>query len=255
MGNEKKCNRLSNIWPYFLLALLTGAAVAGCQKGGADCFTSTGKIITEERILSSFDSIEMNDNVNLILTQDSVQKVEVEAGENIIGKISTEVIDRQLVIHNHNTCNWVRSYSKPLNVNVHLKNIWKIMYNSAGNLTTSNQLSPDSMKLEIWGGAGSVDMNVNTGWCYILMHLGSVDVTLHGHASITSMSQNDYGRINLGELATAYAFVTNTGSNDCYVRASTALDATIGNIGNIYYTGNPHTVNAHINGAGQVIPY
>src|SRR5512138_915177 len=88
---------------------------AGCSKSGADCFTSAGEVTLEERILPDFDSLVLNDNVNLILTYDSmpIQTVAVEAGKNLLRGITTEVSNGELIIHNLNVCNWVRSFNKP----------------------------------------------------------------------------------------------------------------------------------------------
>ena len=115
-----------------LWALVSG--ISSCQKSG-DCFKSTGSIIKETRIINDFDTIIARENVDIILTQDTVNSVVVEAGEKIISGITTNVVDRQLEIDNTNTCNWVRSYDKPMVVHIHVKNLRKIYYLSAGNIT------------------------------------------------------------------------------------------------------------------------
>jgi hypothetical protein len=47
--------------------------------------------------------------------------------------------------------------------------------------------------------------------------------------------------------------MNNKGSNDCYVWVTYHLGAEIENIGNIYYRGDPVTINANITGTGQLI--
>src|ERR1035438_2692627 len=94
--------------------------LSGCSKSG-DCITSTGTIVQEERRVGDFDSINVQDYVNIILTQDSVNKVVVEAGQNIISGITTNVIHDVLYINNTLKCNWLRSYSKAINVYVSAK--------------------------------------------------------------------------------------------------------------------------------------
>lgn len=237
------------------LIMLGILGATGCKKNGFDCFTSTGKIIQEDRYVADFDSIDIRDYVNLVLIQDTVNKVVVEAGENIIRNITTNVIDRQLNIRNNNTCNWVRSYNKPINVYVSVKNLWKIYYQSSGNINTSNTLNSDSLKIVIWGGCGSLnlEMDINTG--YFLLIMGTVDINLKGNCDICSIASSDYGFIDCRELTTGYSYIINNGSNDSYVSASQYLEATIGSIGNIYYTGNPAKVVTYINGSGRVIPF
>lgn len=228
--------------------------LSGCNKSG-DCFTNTGAIIKEERRVGDFDSIDVRDYVNLFLTQDSVNKVVVEAGQNIISGITTEVISRQLYIDNTLKCNWLRSYSKPINVYISVKNLQKIYYLSSGNITSTNILKSGLLKLDIWGGCGSIDLDINVYQGSFILHLGTVDITLHGNCSICSIYQGDFGIFQCKDMKTGYNYVTNKGSNDCYVNVTQYLNATIASIGNIYYTGDPDSVTIKINGAGQVIHF
>jgi hypothetical protein len=179
----------------------------------------------------------------------------VEAGEKIIGGIKTVTDNRQLIIDNTNTCNWVRSYDKPLNVYVHVKNLRKIYYLSAGNITTTNVLTPESFLLDVWGGCGSIDLSINVNQGFIYEHMGTADITVRGRAVYNSVVLGDFGFLQLKDLNTDFTYVSNTGTNDCYVNAVKYLDATIRSIGNIYYTGKPDTVYAHITGAGQLIEF
>jgi len=235
-----------------LWALISG--ISSCQKSG-DCFKSTGSIIKESRIISDFDTIIARENADIILTQDTVNSVVVEAGEKIISGITTTVADRQLEIGNTNTCNWVRSYDKPMIVHVHVKNLRKIYYLSAGNITTSNVLTPESFLLDVWGGCGSIDLALNVNMGFIYEHLGTADITARGRSVFCSVVSADFGFLQLKDLQTDFCYVSNTGTNDCYLNVTKFLDATIRSIGSIYYTGKPDSVHSNITGAGQLIEY
>ena len=236
-----------------LLAMLQG--IFSCKKSGEDCFTSTGSIIRQVRVVTDFDTIIARENVDIILTQDTVNSVEVEAGEKIIGGIKTEIDNRQLLINNNNTCNWMRSYDKPLNVYVHVKNLRKIYYLSAGNITSTNVLTPASFMLDVWGGCGSIDLSLNINQGFIYEHMGTADITVRGKAIYNSVVLGDFGFLQLKDLKTDYTYVSNTGTNDCYVNSGRYLDATIRSIGNIYYMGKPDTIRANITGTGQLIEF
>jgi hypothetical protein len=255
MGKNLLNNLLKQSFLILLVYLAVISAITSCNKSGADCFTSTGTIIRQTRPVSDFDTIIARENVDIILTQDSVNSVVVEAGENIIDGIKTIVTNGQLEIDNNNKCNWVRSYDKPLNVNVHVKNLTKIYYLSAGNISSTNVLTSASFLLDVWGGCGSINLSLNTGQGFIYEHLGTADITIKGRVIINSVVAGDYGLLQLKDLSTDYTFVSNSGSNDCYVNCDKVLDATIHSIGNIYYTGNPDTVHTHIYGTGQVIAF
>ena len=236
-----------------LIAVFSG--ISSCKKSGNGCFTGTGTVIQQERYVGDFDTILAKENPDIILTQDSVNRVIVEAGEKIIDGITTVVTNRQLEISNNNTCNWVRSYDKPLRVYVHVKNLRKIWYLSAGNITTTNVLNTPSFMLDIWGGCGSIDLSINVVQGYIYEHLGTADVTVRGKSTFNSVVLSDFGLLQLKDLSTDYSYVSNIGTNDLYVNAHKYLDATIGSIGNIYYTGKADTIHAHITGSGQMIEF
>lgn len=237
-----------------LFSILSVTLYTGCGKSG-NCLTSTGKIIQEARSVGEFDSIDVRDNVNVILKMDSVNKVVVESGKNIISGITTDVADRQLTIQNLNKCNWLRSYNKPLNVYISAKNLLKINYTSTGTITSSNTLTLYKLGIEVWGGSGTIDLNIALTVGTFILHQGTTDINLHGTCGIANIYTGEYGKFSGKDLKCGYIFITNNGSNDSWVWAWQSLEATISSIGNIYYTGNPPLVTAHITGSGQLIPY
>jgi hypothetical protein len=247
---------MKNLSADILLMILAILVLsAGCDKSGTNCFSSTGSVIRQERTLPQFDSITMNDNVNVILTYDSISGVAVEAGKNIIDGISTEVVDRNLIISNNNLCNWARSYEKPINIYISVNYLWKVYYNSSGDLRSTNSLPFDSLKVEVWGGCGTIDLNLDVFTGYFIENLGTADFVLSGDCGICYIYSGEYGPFHCEELNMAYCFVTTIGSNDCWVNASRTLGATIGGIGNVYYTGNPDSVYSTITGEGKLIHY
>jgi hypothetical protein len=204
--------------------------------------------------VADFNLINLNDNVSLILTTDSMSPLVVEAGRNILGGISTTVENGQLTIGNNNTCNWLRDYSKPINVYISAQKVWKIKYNGSGDVTTTGILKLDSLAVEVWGGCGTIDLSLDVWQGSFSLNMGTVDFRLRGVSAITSVYSGDYGLYDGRNLKTGYTFITNKSSNDCYVWAINSLNATIQSIGNIYYSGTPASITTSVNGAGKVIP-
>ncbi len=241
---------------YKILAFIFAASVTiSCNKDGGKCFSNTGQIILQDRIVTDFDSIALYNNVDLVLTQDTNNRVRVEAGQNIIGGITTTVTDHMLLIRNTNTCNWLRSYAEPMTVYVSVKNLLKLYYESAGNVTSSNTIRSGHLNIDLWGGCGVIDLDVKVNIGTFIQHMGTADLVLRGTCNVSSVFAGDFGKLQLGDMVTGYTFVKNTGSNDCYVNTTKMLDATIGSMGNIYYSGNPDSVFTHITGSGDVLPY
>jgi hypothetical protein len=252
---EKRPSDNKGNFLHILTVILIFTTFAGCQKSGTNCITSAGNVIKEKRLVSDFDSINVGDYVNLIITQDSVNSVTVESGKNIIDGITTEINDHLLVIRNKNTCNWLRSYNVPVNVYISVINLRKVYYEASGNISSTNTITSGNFTVLVSGGCGTIDLNMNVNEGYFRLEQGTVDFKLHGHCSISTIYAGDFGFFDCKDLITGYSFVTNRGSNDCYVRVSQYLEANINSIGNIYYTGTPDTIVTNINGAGQVIHY
>lgn len=242
-------NLLSKISLVFLL-LISFA----CNKENApDCIKSTGEIVRQERQTAYFHSIELHDNVNLVLNQSSGQKLVVEAGENLVGKITSEVTaDSVLVIRNENTCNWVRSYEKPVNVYLDFVDLKSIEYRSVGDVTNLDTLRLDSLNIDVREGAGTIDLKINVPLCRASLHYGTSDIKLSGIAGLCVVYASGLGLIDNRNLDTRILYINNRSSNDVYIRVATTLGATIENIGNIYYYGNP-AVSLNRTGTGNLI--
>ena len=237
--------------PVMAVALL----FHGCNKDGGVCVSSSGEVTRQIRNITGFNEIQVNDNVSLILTTDTISPLVVEAGKNILGGITTKVENGILTLENKNTCNWLRNYSKPINVYVSSRSIWRIIYNGSGNVSTTGTLKLDSLSVEVWGGCGTIDLALDIWKGNFSLNMGTVDFRLRGISAITSVFSGDYGLYDGRNLRTGYTFITSNGSNDCYVQATNSLDVTIGSIGNVYYSGQPGSIKANIYGTGKLLPF
>jgi len=244
----KQKRNLNLALTFFLLLI-----ISGCGKTGIDCMTNTGEIIQEKRSVDEFDSIVLINNVNLFISKDSISKVVVEAGKNLLPNIITKVENKQLTVGNENKCNWIRSYNKPINVYISTPYLYKIFYNSSGNITSLNTLEFDSLKLEALGGCGTIELDIDIFQGYFYLHMGTSDIHLKGSCGIASIYSGDFGLLDARELRSGFVFIASRSSNDCYVYVNQGLNATIESIGNIYYYGSPKEITTIINGAGSVI--
>ncbi len=227
---------------------------SACEKlPGEDCFKSTGEIILEHREIGDFQHISLNDNINLIITQGNECSVTVQAGRNLLESIITEVSDTLLVVKNENTCNWMRNYSKEIDVYLTVKDLKSIVYRSSGMIFTTNTIIGDSIDVAVWDGTGTIDMSINTRVCLLSLHYGSVDFRIKGNTDISYIYAGSYGPFFCQDLESGFVFMNNRGSNDCYVYCTKQLEAEIEYTGSIYYRGDPEIVKANITGTGQLV--
>ena len=238
---------MKNTVYIIMIALI---AISCDESNPGDCFKSSGTVTTESREVPSFRYLQMNNNVDVFLTFASTQSVEVRAGKNIIPGIKTVVEDNTLIISNQNTCNWVRSYDKPIEVHIHTPALDSIVYQASGNLTSTNQFKADSIRLDVLEGAGSISLWIDMVKSQYNLQYGTVDLTVKGNCHICYLYSGAYGPADLRDLETVYTFMTSHSTNNCYVRASLELEVKIENVGDVYYYGDPPSVQLYGTGTG-----
>lgn len=203
---------------HIIIKLILSFLFISCEKLDlGDCFKNTGKIIIEERNVPDFEYIDLADNVNLIITQDVHCGIKVEADENIMGSIITDVQDKKLTIRNENTCDWVRNYNKDIDIYLSVAHLVNIYYKASGNIISTNTIVSDSLNIEVWDGSGSIDLDIATQKSVLSLHYGTVDFNIRGTSNVNYIYASSYGPFYCQDLITQFTFMNNRGSNDCYV--------------------------------------
>jgi hypothetical protein len=207
-----------------------------------------------EREVDDFNKILLRHNVNLHLRQAVKNKITIKAGSNLISKIGTSVSENgQLEIRNDNSCNWVRSFETPIDVYLDFVKLDSIEYRSIGDLTNEGTLFLDTLKIDVLEGAGRIEMNVNARVIFCSLPGGTADIVLKGNCEISYLYAAGFGLIDNRGLLSKFVYVNNKSSNNLYLQATVELGATIENIGDIYYSGNPPAVELNQIGTGKLI--
>ncbi len=226
-----------------------------CKKENmCDCLKSTGKEVKETRQTDVFEEISLEDNINLFITQDTFNRIIVEAGEHLQKLIKTEVRENCLYITNDNTCNWVRSYDKQINVYLSMKNLRRLISKGSGDIISTDTIRANILDVNNDGGTGVIDMLVDANESYFRELIGPADFKIKGKSNYNYIWTAGYGKMDCRDLISYDALIVNNGTNDCYVNVSNNLKAVIFNTGNIYYSGNPKNINKTVEGSGKVLP-
>jgi hypothetical protein len=195
----------------------------------------------------------MEDNVDVVLTNDTVSEIIVEAGEALIEGVESSVKDSILLLRNTNSCNWVRNMHIPVKVFVPFKTLKMIDYKSYGNLSTRDTLRKAFFQLDIRDGSGSINLCIDVDSTFLKIHEGVTDVSLSGAADFNYIYNNSIGPVNTRMLDANSVVVHHKGPGDCYAKAKNSLDVSIDYSGNVYYFGNPLYIKTILNGSGRLI--
>lgn len=218
-----------------------------------DCFKSTGNETTETRTLSGFTKIDLNDNVDLILTPGRPYSCKVTAGSHLIDLVTTEVKEETLIIKNNNTCNWVRSFKNKFTVEISLPHLYYVYYAGSGIITTTDSIHEDEFGLDGWTCSGTINLKLNCNISRLSLHTGTADLYASGTSGVSYVYNAATGPIHAENLETGYTYIGNRSTNDCYVQVTKELGATITLQGNIFYSGNPYKIDETITGSGKLV--
>lgn len=239
---------LKRLLPFLVLAL------AGCQRDQwDDCITSTGATRTETRELQVFDAIEIEDRIDLVLEARATGNVAVEGGANLLGQVITEVKDGTLHIGNNMRCRWVRSLKPRITVHVPIENLCRLTLRGTGDVRCADTLRCDYFLLEQWGAEGSTDLKVNLPRLDIAMHTGAGDALITGRCNEANLYSGIMAPIDASGLHAGTVRVNNSSVGDMRCWAQAELDAQVLSVGDVYYRGDPPSVQSTITGSGRLI--
>lgn len=239
------------LFTLFTILLMT-LGFSSCEKDPGDCFKSTGEVVTEERQFEDFTTIILNDNINLLLIPSPSNTLSVSAGKNLMSKIITKVNGDTLTISNNNSCNWIRSYNVPIDISLPIKQLNEIIYQSIGDISCSDTIFSDSLSVNVIEGAGNINILTNSYLTRANIHYGTANLNLSGRCVLSFVYSVSFGLIDNRNLEALQIYAITKSSNDVYLNAKNHMAVEIGNIGNVYYKGNP-TITLSGSGSGQLL--
>lgn len=223
---------------------------SGCKKNG--CLKSEGAQKSIVRQLTGFSQIILYDKIDVVLTQDSVQVVKIETGENMIPNIETTVIDSVLTIRDNSSCKWVRDLDEKIRVFISLPTLQQITYHGAGDITSTNTLKADEFTIDSPEGLGTINLKLESRQANIIIRMNAADVILKGKSDRTSVYCAVSGSVDLRNFVSDYVVIDHRSVRDSWVNVVTTLDARILYKGNLYYKGNPAWIDSLYNSSGRM---
>lgn|SRR5690554_1527556 len=224
---------MKNIFTTFCLLFV----LLSCDSESAnDCVKKSGNIVKREiHDIPTFNKIRIEKGVELILSQDSQQKIEIETGENLIKDVSVQVIDGELIVKNNISCNWFRNYN-PAKAYVTFTEISRIYSVSQYKIHSNQVLSFDHIELS----AGVYHEAIASEFNLIIhcnhLKINANDATyLNLSGNTNSMVVAFWGgepRIDASNLKANSIEIFQRSSNDMVLHPTNEIK------GNIYSTGN-----------------
>jgi hypothetical protein len=209
--------------------------------------TGSGNIKTQTRHLEQFDGVKTSGSIDVEITNDDKQLVTVEADDNILQYVITDVENGLLTVH-------LRSNQvyHDINVKVYISTptLNRLYSSGSGSITARDTLTNEEIKFEA-SGSSDIDAVVDAPVVSVRSS-GSGTIKLRGRTRDLNCRVSGSADVKGSELLSENAEVTVSGSGSAHVFASVSLNAKASGSGDIYYAGNPTRPVIHKSGSGSV---
>ncbi|HAN76533.1 MAG TPA: hypothetical protein DCQ31_01540 [Bacteroidales bacterium] len=215
------------------------------------CISGSGRIITEERDLRSFEGISLNCSADVYFVQSDEYLVEVEAYENIQPLVDLDVENGVLEI-DIDGC--ILSGSD-VRIFISAPDISLIENSGSGSIYVDDVFNVSALEMK---NHGSGDIHIKDMLAdYIEADItGSGDIFVAGsnkcfEQNILITGSGSYEAIKLESDAVQ---IRNSGSGDCVIWAREYLSGRLSGSGDVIYKGNPQ-ITVNVTGSGRVKAY
>ena len=233
---------------YILVLFIGLGLIYSCRFIGGKKVRGNGNVETEQRSLPSFDGLTSFGAFDIIVKTGDKHSAVIEADENLMQYVITEVDGDKLKISTRKGYN-LRPTSS-LKVIVTAPHYNELSSHGSGNIQGEDLItSPDPVKLHLTGSGNiNVDMNAPSVNAQIA---GSGNITVSGSSKEFSSSIHGSGDIRAGNLKAEDGDVEIAGSGNVEVYASNKLKVNIMGSGGVKYRGDAQ-INTNIAGSGSV---
>ncbi|WEK35733.1 MAG: DUF2807 domain-containing protein [Candidatus Pseudobacter hemicellulosilyticus] len=229
-----------------LLLAFSSLYLTACHFSG-DSVKGNGHVVTEDRNVPGFEGVRSSGSSDLYVSE-GAQSLKIEAEENLLPYIETEVRDGILRIGVRDNT-WMRT-TKDVKIYISAPTFKVIRSSGSGDIIGQSRISnPDRIEV---GVAGSADINLEVDAPELESEIaGSGNVDLKGVTRNLKAKISGSGNIRAGELQTENTEIRIAGSGDATVFASVKLDVRITGSGSVKHKGGAQ-VNTHVTGSGSV---
>lgn len=234
--------KLAMVALSLMLGVVTLASSACMFGRGVD---GNGNVKKETRSVSSFDAIKIGGAFEVHLSQGSSEGLVVEADENLLDIIESEVRGGTLVI---DTKEDIRDADE-LNLYITFKDLEKMNLSGAVELKSDGKLKFDDLTIDGSGASEiSLELEANRLECDFS---GASEIELEGKAKYCSIDNSGASELNAYDFVVGEYNIEISGAGDAKIHCTDVLKASISGAASIRYQGDPK-VDSRVSGAGSI---
>jgi hypothetical protein len=228
------------------ILVLGAVALSAC---GISVVTGSGHVVSEARQVSGFNSVSLAGSGDVIVTQGDQEGIKIEAEDNVIPYLKTEVHGSTLVISLESKNGVLVHPTRPMRYYVSMKEVSGLSVSGSGTIT-SNAITTRSLDLAITGSGETELQNIKADSINTTIS-GSGKCNLKGETASQRLTITGSGSCSSDNLTSQDVRINVSGSGKAVVMASSTLDVTITGSGEVRYSGSPK-LSQRITGSGSI---
>ncbi len=237
-----------------IVFVIVSLVLAGCSGitfgnyGNPNMIQGSGNVIRETRPVSGFTSISLTCAGDAQVTQGDSDSLVIEAEDNILPLLVSEVQGSQLVLKTKPNTSY--STNRGVHFIITVKDLGEIRSSASGNVDAGEiQASTFNMVLN---GSGNVTLAGLQASALTVEVTGSGNAVVRGgRADQLTANLHGSGNLTSSNVQSQTANVEVTGSGTAHVWAKTTLSANLTGSGDLEYYGSP-TVTQNVTGSGRI---
>lgn len=195
-----------------------------------------GNVVTEERPVADFNKVKGSAGLDIYLTEGTENKVVVEADENLLELIETEVENGKLRIRTKQSI----GRAKAKKVHVTYISLNSIEASSGADVIGNSVIKSESLTLRASSGA-DLELEIFAKEVYAQTSSGS-DMKLSGKATTLKAKASSGSDLNAKNLLVINCNADASSGADITVNVKDRLDAEASSGGDVHYYGDPAAV-------------
>jgi hypothetical protein len=219
------------------------------DNGGGERITGSGPVVEEDRDVKSVTGIELAMQGTLHISTGSTTSLRIEAQENLMQYIETEVRGGTLLIRN--TPGYDLQNTRPIQYYLTVEKLDNIEVSSSGDIEVGN-LKSNSLSIRS-NSSGDIKIDGLDGSSLDVKISSSGEVEISGgQIQKQKIDISSSGDFQARDMASATADIDLTSNGSATVWVSDRLSGRLSSSGNIYYVGNPE-VDVRMTSSGKTI--
>ncbi len=231
----------------FLSAVIFGALLLSAC--GFGVLRGSGNVVSESRAVSNFDAVAFSGSGDVIIDQNGTEGLKIEAEDNLIPHIRTEVRGHTLHIFFDPMGMVMVRPTRPMKFHLSMKDV-KVLDLSGSGTIYSEKITTSSLVMDI-SGSGDATIDSLTADRMDIDISGSGKCLLKGEAAMLSLNISGSGNCNSSGLNSKDVRIDVSGSGKAQVKADNRLDIDISGSGDVVYTGSPQ-ISQKVSGSGRI---